>query len=256
MYGSIKFYSNARKCSYSRWHTTQANVELEMKKRSMKCVNDCNLFRYFDGATMMGYQYVSRVNEAIFCRDLPQKLPDRKELWCENRHGYDPDIEHVPAEFEMLDTGTVAMMPSLLTNMSYAGLDVLIHTIVVPPLTSILIQLMSNVSLSDITIMYRWELWKTLLEKHCTPCMYTRSSFCFASLSSLQMATNQYTNATIDWTSTHNASVFEAVIYNPYISRNHLNLHWMTEMTLMAMSAAKQDNDMIPGEYKIPVLVG
>ena len=39
--------------------------------------------------TKMGYQYVTH-----FCHDFPQNLPDRQELWCENRGGYDPDLQH------------------------------------------------------------------------------------------------------------------------------------------------------------------
>ena len=90
-----KILFKCAKCNYARWHATQASVELEIKKRSMECVNECNLFRYFDGSTMMEYQYSSRANEAAFCRDLPQKLLDRKDLWCESRHGYDPELHHI-----------------------------------------------------------------------------------------------------------------------------------------------------------------
>ena len=241
------------KCTYARWHATQANVELEIKKRSKKCVNDCNLFRYFDGATMMGYQYVSRVNEAIFCRDLPQKSPERKDLWCENRHGYDPELKYIHDKYETLyasrgNDDAIETTSSLATN--FGIFDAITQNIILQSSTLDMIQLMSDHAFSYPIATNRWGMWKTLRENYCTPFAYMRSSSCYISLHILPRTTNSYANDTFHsniWDSLgmfqNVTSPLQTAVYNPYISRNHLNLQWMSDLKIMPMV------DDIPDEY-------
>ena len=243
-------------CNYSRWHSTQASVELEIKRRTMKCIDDCTLFKFFDGATMMGYQYVSRVNEVVFCRDAPQKLLDRKELWCENRHGYDTELKHISpyalqnntkfvmpgAEEGIADL--VEIIPSLLANFSYIGLDASSQNIMILPANANLIRQMSNESNTiddQDTTQKKWNLFVSLIEDFSIPCIYWGSSCSFISLRSLMAPSNVYSN--IDW-GIHsdslatliregvipNISSLDHVIYNPFISRSHLNFQWIYEM--------------------------
>ena len=251
-------------CSYSRWHNNQASVDLEIKKRSMKCINECSLFKFFDGATMMGYQYVSRVNEDVFCRDVPQKLPNRQE-WCENRHGYDPERNHVSlntpqndTKFEMSSVGEgsvdgVEMMPSLLTNYSYVGLDVSTQNIQILPATTRLIRQMSNES--NLFAKKRRNMFVSLFDSFGAPCLYWGSSCYFISLRLLMTPSNSYTNIEL---STNNvfailireglfpniSTSLDTVIYNPYISRNHLNFQWIYEM-MTSIGSRNQDSNVI-----------
>jgi hypothetical protein len=252
-------------CHHSRWHRNQAMVELDIKKRSMKCINDCNLFRFFDGATMMGYQYVSRVNEAVFCRDVPQNLPDRQELWCENRHGYDPEVQHfqtkaLPNHFNLSD-GKVEDFPF------YVGLDMLTQNIVIPPMTTNLVQIVTNASSSTPIHQLKPQLWNVILENYCTPEPYLGSSMCFVSLRLILLAANHFINGTVPWTVGNHSDVrraefqkimspFKSNIYNPYVSRNHITLQWITDMMLMTTSHTKQGDGVIGTEYDVPVEFG
>jgi hypothetical protein len=272
-----KILFKCAKCTYSRWHTTQALLELEMKSRSMKCINDCNLFRFFDGATMMGYQYASRVNEVIFCRDLPQKLPDRKDLWCDNRHGYDPELKqydthklynHTTSDILEGNEGTsglFAILPALLRNRSYVDLQEATQNIIIPPTTTNAIRLFTTKLLSanftnNPIILNRWKLWNTVLEKFCTPCRYLGASSFF--VSSFLLKRSMYTNSTLNWTVSEDPvtsflltqsvpSSLEPVIYNPYVSRNHLNFQWISDLMLMTISSTSHDHKMITADYDI-----
>jgi hypothetical protein len=243
-------------CHHSRWHRNQALVELDMKKRSMKCINDCNLFKFFDGATMMGYQYVSRINEAVFCRDIPQNLPDRPELWCTNRHGFDPEVKHVslytiqndaPIEtsngFDSL-IHAAEIMPSFLSNFTYVGLDASAQNILIVPATTGIIRQMSSASnridIPNIT-QKQWSLFESLFDRFSVQCAYWGASCYFVSLRLLLMSMNSPTSKELQINNSfpmliregllpNITSSLDTVIYNPYISRNHLNFQWIYDL--------------------------
>jgi hypothetical protein len=79
-------------CSFSRWHSNQAMIDLEIQRRSVATADgyEDSLFRFFDGATLMGYQYPSRVSEELFCRDQPTPRG------CDRGHGLHPERHHAP----------------------------------------------------------------------------------------------------------------------------------------------------------------
>jgi hypothetical protein len=88
----IVSFKSAR--SQERWFSSEAQVNLKMQKRSTRRKDGAMPFDYFDGATMVSYQHITKASAAAFCRRDP--APDG----CGGRygytHGYDPGRENVP----------------------------------------------------------------------------------------------------------------------------------------------------------------
>ena len=75
------------------WYSNQVEVDLEIRKRMMSTVSPTETgtpFRFFDGATMMEYQFPDRVGEELFCRSIPTPRS------CLDGHGFDPYRPNVP----------------------------------------------------------------------------------------------------------------------------------------------------------------
>lgn len=103
----------AMKCEECRsnWLWNEAEVQIEFLKR----IGMHEKLSFFDSATMMQYQFTSRIVEEIWCR-TQQLLQvkgntnvdyvgknDQDIAWkCGNGHGFDPDKVHVPvSSFEV-----------------------------------------------------------------------------------------------------------------------------------------------------------
>jgi hypothetical protein len=56
----------------ARWYTSPANVDLELSQRAVSTVSGEFPFKYFDGATMMTYQYPTKAEQNVYCRTFPQ----------------------------------------------------------------------------------------------------------------------------------------------------------------------------------------
>lgn len=254
----FKIVFKCGKCTYSRWHSTQASVELDMKKRSMKCITDCNLFQYFDGATMMGYQYVSRVNEEIFCRDFPQKSSNRSDLWCENHHGYGSEMNHAnwhsllnQTQFEVTDLGhenadlVGGMVPSKLSNFSSAGLDLSAHSFVILPETTNLLDRMTTKSRSmnsQSSATTPWDQLNSITTRFGVPCIYWGPLCRFINLHSpIELSINESLALLSDEILPNFSSTLDDVVYNPLISRNHLTYQWTRDMRTTNFLAARRN---------------
>lgn len=70
---------------FYQWNHNEAFVNMNIVRRATPTVDGQLPFRYFDGATMIGYQHPSRVTEVLYCREDPQ--PEE----CASLHGYDPE---------------------------------------------------------------------------------------------------------------------------------------------------------------------
>ncbi len=197
---------------------------------------------------MMGYQYVSRVNEDIFCRDVPQKLANRSDLWCENHHEYDSELNHAhwhslqnQAEFEVTDLGhentdLVGMAPSILTNFSSVGLDLSAHSFVILSETTNLLERMTNESRSmngHSAPTTQWDQLNSFTNRFGVPCMYWGSSCQFISLHSpIELSINDYFAILSEEILPNFSSTLDGVVYNPFISRNHLTFQWIRDMRM------------------------
>ena len=83
---AFKSYSTRK-----RWYANSAEIDLAMKKRSVRTMSGESPFRYFDGATMVSYQVPSRTVENVYCRRQPTPLS------CINdKYLYNPELSNVP----------------------------------------------------------------------------------------------------------------------------------------------------------------
>jgi hypothetical protein len=144
-------------CSFIRWHSNQAMIDLEVQRRSVATVNGSTdrLFRFFDGATLIGYQYPTRVSEELFCRDLPTPKG------CDHGHGLSPERNH--ASVELLDVrrttipniSHVVLSSQDIRRDSYLALDESSYNIMVMPPTANVIEQYKDAS-------YNCSPWKML----------------------------------------------------------------------------------------------
>ena len=74
--------------SRAKWFKNEAELQREMHNRLLTAKDGESPLRFFDGASMMQYQFPSRVVETIWCRGHPEE--------CESGHGYDPELSFVP----------------------------------------------------------------------------------------------------------------------------------------------------------------
>jgi hypothetical protein len=133
--------------SFARWHRNQAAVDMEVHKRAMRTTDNTSPFRFFDGSTMMQYQYPARTIEEVFCRADP--LPES----CEKGHGWDPENQIAPiSALEVKDSPTLNARLGIFTKEDFAegtlvALEETVHDILVMPET---FQLINRISISGI----------------------------------------------------------------------------------------------------------
>jgi hypothetical protein len=207
-------------CTFSRWHSNQAMIDLEIHRRSMATVDGSqdNLFRVFDGATMMGYQYPTRVAEEIFCRDMP------KPMGCNSGHGMNPEIYNAPIETLNVLTNTIpnASVSVICTQDirkgSYLALEATTQNALVMPSTSKIMQQYMIQSYST----HRWHIFDTTLFGYgCTRNYFWGTSFfvdcsplIFLNRSCHEITDTPISRATID---------LAMYAGNAFFSRNHLS---------------------------------
>jgi SET domain len=248
-------------CSYYLWHSNQATIDLEIRKRTLPVVDGSkeNLLRFFDGATMIGYQYPSRVVENVFCRDFP--TPE----YCDKMHGYDPDINN-------LYLSSLEIKASLIPNAgrgvvtkidvpkgSYVVLDETTSNVLVMPTTTELIQ-----SFLDAAVINRWKLFDAYLFGLGFASDYFGEPSFHVDNSLLQFinhgcnGTNnlQFYNVTeVTADPTKMAAevniTFESTIYNPYVSRSHINLQNGGDRTNRDIKAGEELLDTYLSYYSL-----
>jgi hypothetical protein len=221
-------------CSYYRWHANQAMIDLEIQSRSVETVEGTvdNLFRYFDGATMMGYQYPSRIVENVFCRGIP--IPE----FCERMHGFDPRRDNVPlASLEVKaslipNAGRGVFTKADIAKGSYNVLDETTQNVLVLPVTAYLIE-----TFAEATIVNRWKMFDSYLYGYGFKSdFYGEASYSVDN--SILMFLNHGCNGTSSLQSLNITEItadpyhmadelyftYEGAIYNPFITRNHISI--------------------------------
>jgi hypothetical protein len=113
----------------SDWFASEAEVALAMHERCISQAGTEDMFRFFDGATMMSYQFPSRVIE---------------ESWCKSNHpvcrghGFDPDVPLAPVSSFLVKPSSVpGAGRGIVANKdipqgAYLGLDECVHGMFVP----------------------------------------------------------------------------------------------------------------------------
>jgi hypothetical protein len=92
--------SSKSKAPRVNWYRNEAEVNLEMQRRSVKSKSGGPVFHYFDGATMQFFQMPSKRLETVFCRQEPTPPA------CLDFRGYDPEIKNADiSSFEVKISG-------------------------------------------------------------------------------------------------------------------------------------------------------
>ena len=137
--------------SLANWYSNEAEVDLRIRRRSMKVKNSSTPpFRYFDGATMMGYQYPTRINEEVVCRFMP------RPAFCEQQHGFDPFKENTPASaFDAKQSlipnngGQGLFTKQAISEGNYVAIEEKVNAILSPPFTTKIIRSVQSYVHSD-----------------------------------------------------------------------------------------------------------
>lgn len=86
--------------SRSRWYANPAEIELEIRRRTVKTKSGKNPILFFDGATMFSYQVPPKSMEIVYCRQEPTPKD------CLDDYTYDQDNQNIPTElFEVKMSG-------------------------------------------------------------------------------------------------------------------------------------------------------
>ena len=73
----------------SNWYRNEAEVNVEVLRRTVKTKSGAPIFHYFDGATMQLFQLPAKRFETIFCKNNPRPQA------CDEVCRFDPDIPNV-----------------------------------------------------------------------------------------------------------------------------------------------------------------
>lgn len=97
--------------SERRWFANQAQVDMELHRRSMPTKSGDTPFLYFDGATMASFQLPSRVTSDFKCK------MNVHPGYCRENNGFDPHAEHFHT------SSMVDINGSVVSSGAYMGLD-------------------------------------------------------------------------------------------------------------------------------------
>lgn len=260
--GVMKF-KIAFKCTscFTQWHSNQAMIDLAIKERSMRTVDGSNakLFRFFDGATMIGYQYPSRVVENVFCREIPTPP------FCDASHGFDPYTTNI--KLSSLEVKT-SLIPNAgrgvftkidIPKGSYIGLEEVSSNVIVMPEEVHLIQTFLNEA-----IVNRWKMFDAYLYG-----LGFSSDFFLDTSYSIDNGILQFLNHGCNGTNNiqqYNTTEFtadpatmpdelevtyESTIYNPCVSRSNLNLQNCGDLTNKDVKAGEELLDTYLAYYTL-----
>jgi len=73
----------------TNWFKNEAEVQLDVNARILQTKNGEPALRFFDGGSMMQYQFPSRMVETDWCHSYPNV--------CKEGHGFRPDLVNYPA---------------------------------------------------------------------------------------------------------------------------------------------------------------
>ena len=115
------------------WFMNEAEMNLKIAQRSVRTKDGSLPFRYFDGASMMQYQFASRIAEETWCRG--------KAGVCSTGHGFDPEMTNAPlSSFEVKpslipNAGRGVFATEFIAKGSVIGLGECIHGMFLPSTT-------------------------------------------------------------------------------------------------------------------------
>lgn len=117
----------------ARWFRNEAQLQLDMLKRSLLTETIELPFRFFDGATFMSYQFPNRIVEETWCRSNKEE--------CGDGHGFDPslpdrnELSYKVAKSSVANGGRGVFSKEKIAKDSYLGIEPCVNGIFVPPNT-------------------------------------------------------------------------------------------------------------------------
>jgi hypothetical protein len=147
-------FSNSR--SQVSWYANPAEVDLQLSNRAVATVSGEFPFYYFDGATMQGYQFASRVAQESFCRTEKTDL-------CLEGQGFDPHRENAPIsalevkQSAIPNAGRGLHFKQAFPAGTYLAIETAVHGLYIMPLTFALMKKMANAP----TYASAPDLWKS-----------------------------------------------------------------------------------------------
>ncbi len=202
--------------SLTSWYSNEAEIDLRIRQRGTKVKHSSSTpFRFFDGATMMGYQFATRINEEVACRGMP------RPAFCELQHGFDPFQENFPAS-------ALEVKPSLIPNGaqglfakqnipggSYIAIEEKVNAILSSPSTTKIIQSLGGHPQSD-----SLKPLATYLSQY----GYGHDFYGMYGMSVDPNRMNFINYGCDSHGATMDSTELESSFYNPYIDRSHLLL--------------------------------
>jgi hypothetical protein len=146
-------------CNFSTqvlWYDNPARVDLELSNRAISTVSGEFPFHYFDGATMQGYQYASRVVQESYCRVAKTDL-------CVEGQGFDPHRANAPItalevkQSAILNAGRGLHFKQAFPAGTYLAIETAVHGLYILPRTFALLKKMANAPADAAAP----DLWKT-----------------------------------------------------------------------------------------------
>jgi hypothetical protein len=93
--------------SRAQWFQNEAQVSLALATR-LVIPSSVSMPLHFDGATMMQYQFTSRIVEEAWCSPRRTARNTMDNVWCQRGHGFSPDLVNIPTLHLSVRPSTVA----------------------------------------------------------------------------------------------------------------------------------------------------
>jgi hypothetical protein len=157
----------------ARWFRNEAQLHLDMHKRSIPNESNELPFRFFDGATFMTYQFTDRIAEEIWCRSNEEE--------CEDGHGFDPSLPDRKESSYRVGRSSVAnggrgvFTKEKIAKGSYLGIEECVDGIFIPPST---FEILEDFEDED---SYATRFWATVYEGYIQGYVSFTDCFCVIS---------------------------------------------------------------------------
>lgn len=215
------------------WYANEALVDLAIRERVLATKSGESSLRYFDGATMNGFAYPSKLAENVFC------LKNEKPPHCSQGGGFDPGKQNSPiSSFEVKESSIPAAGRGVYSKVaipkgSYVAADEQVHgMLVLPPTRRTIKEMRMAASSSSV----RWKVFESYFFGYGYGSdFYGDASYNVDAsiLTFLNHGCNGSNN--VGWKTTVTeetadlqqmppelSNTFESEVYNPFVDRNFL----------------------------------
>jgi S-adenosylmethionine decarboxylase proenzyme len=230
-----------------RWYANEAEVTLEIRSRAVPTRSGSTPFLYFDGASMMTYQFSSRIAKEIFCRNDPAPH------FCEEGHEFIPDLPNAPIsafeerQWDIAGAGRGVSFEGDHPKDTYIAFDEGVHDMMVFLLTLQLIKKMSGIDMEYNSLLKIFDIYMFsygffsdsygLASSSVDPGIPTSINHGCNGTNVIGVQDPTITELTVNPFVLPADEPMESTVFNPYIKRNHLIFSNAKEKTSLNVSA-------------------